>query len=845
MELLKGKIPALVTLATLALGIVGPFAWAQNASFAMSTSIRQHRWNVAGLQGPADIIIDHWGIPHIFAASERDAFFLQGYNAARDRLWQIDLWRKRGLGLLSKSLGPAYVEQDRAARLFLYRGDMNREWAAYAADSRAWFEAFVGGVNAYVAEVRAGMKPLPLEFTLTGSRPDDWRAEDVVRIRSHALVSNLTSEVARARVVCAGGLQADRLRRKIEPQGHKMVIPAGLNVCDLPPDALRDYFLATKPVDFEALSGKTARIPDSPQFQLASAMQAQSGEGSNNWTVAPSRTATGRPILANDPHRQLGVPSLRYVVGLNAPGLHIIGAGEPALPGISFGHNDDIAFGITIFAIDQEDLYVYELKKDDPDDYRYKSGWQKMNVVHETIEVKGGAPREVELRFTRHGPVLGVDAASRRAFALRTVWSEPGLSGYSGSLRLVKAKNWEDFKAASNAWGAPPLNLVYADTKGNIGWSAAGRAPVRKNWDGLMPVPGDGRYEWLGFHGGDVLPSSFNPAEGFFASANEMNLPPGYPNEKNRIAFEWTDRSRINRIKEILSVNAKVSLADSMAIQTDSVSTQSRRAVALLAPLSSQDAEVAKAIDLLRAWDHDERTSSVPAAIYEVWATKYLGKAAVQRATPEAARKMVGDGHLEAVISYLEHLDGEHPDGARPGGARPGGERPDGASAKEPIAARNLILLESLRSALGELKQRLGPVMETWAWGRLHHATFEPATAVLADPQLRAQMTVGPLETPGSASSPRAQNYRASDFSVTAGASVRMVMDVGAWDNSVVMNSPGQSGDPMSAHYRDLFPMWAEGAYVPLRFSRAAVEFDAEDIIHLEPPAAAPPAAPQ
>jgi penicillin amidase len=817
MKLPKRKILAS---ATLALGIMGPITWAQDAPSAMSTAIRQQRWNVDGLQDSADIIIDHWGIPHIFAASARDAFFLQGYNAARDRLWQIDLWRKRGSGLLSKSLGPAYVEQDRAARLFLYRGDMDREWASYAADSRAWVEAFVGGINAYVAEVRAGMKPLPAEFTLTRSAPDDWKAEDVVRIRSHALVSNITSEVARAHVVCAGGLQADRLRRKIEPQGHKMVIPAGLNACDVPADALKDYFLATKPVTFGALSAKEARIPDSPELQLASAMQWQSNEGSNNWIVAPSRTETGRPILANDPHRQLGVPSLRYLVGLNAPDLRIIGAGEPALPGVSFGHNDDIAFGITIFAIDQEDLYVYELKKGHPDDYRYGSGWQRMKVVHETIEVKGGAPRDVELRFTRHGPVLAADAATRRAFALRTVWSESGLAGYFGSMRLLKAKNWEDFKAASNAWGAPPLNLVYADTKGNIGWAAAGRAPVRKNWDGLMPVPGDGRYEWLGFHGKDVLPSSFNPAEGFFATANEMNLPAGYPNEQNRIAFEWTDRSRIDRIKEILSANTKVSLMDSMAIQTDSVSTQSRRAVALLAPLSSQDAEVAKALDLLKAWDHDERTSSVPAAIYEVWATKHLGKATVLRATPEAARKMVGDGHLEAVISYLE--------------------QPDGALGSEPIAARDLILLESLRSALAELKQRLGPVMETWAWGRLHHATFEPAVAVLADPELRAQMTVGPLETPGSASSPRAQSYRGSDFSVTGGASVRMVMDVGAWDNSVVMNSPGQSADPMSAHYRDLFTMWAESSYVPMRFSRAAVERDAEDIIHLEPAAAGP-----
>jgi penicillin G amidase len=787
---------------------------ALGAPAATSTAVQERNWNVAGLGAPADIVIDHWGIAHIFAANIHDAFFLQGYNAARDRLWQIDLWRKRGLGLLAKSFGPAYVDQDRAARLFLYRGDMEKEWAAYAPDSRQWVTAFVDGVNAYVAQVQSGARRLPIEFKLTDSRPDTWRAEDVLRIRSHALVSNVTSEVARARVVCAGGLKADELRRKIEPLGHKVTVPPGLNPCDVPADVLKDYLLATKQVDFGALTATAQPVDLSAERQLAAALDRQSMEGSNNWVVAPSRTVTGRPILANDPHRQLGSPSLRYIVALNAPGLNIIGAGEPALPGISFGHNDDIAFGITIFWIDQEDLYVYELNKGDLDSYRYQSGWTKMQVVRESIEVKGGAAREVELRFTRHGPVLAVDAAKHRAFALRTVWNEPGLAGYFGSSRLLMAKNWNDFKVAANAWGAPPLNIVYADVQGNVGWAASGRAPKRKNWDGLLPVPGDGRYEWAGFHGPEVLPSLLNPARGYFATANEMNLPVGFPNEQNKIAFEWTDRSRIDRINELLGAKTKMTLADSMAIQTDAVSPQSRRAVALLASLSSPDAALTQALKLLEAWDHEESTGSAAAAIYEVWATKHLGKTTVAKVAPEAAR-LIDNGQLQAVIEYLEH--------------------PDGALGADPAAARAAILLGSLKSALTELNQRLGSDMTTWTWGRLHRATFEPAVAVLADPELRAQMSVGPLQTPGSSSTPRAQAYRPSDFSVIAGASVRLVMDVGAWDNSVAMNTPGQSDDPMSAHYRDLFPMWAQGSYVPLRFSRAAVDGDAEDVIHLSP----------
>jgi penicillin G amidase len=782
-----------------------------------SSAIRHDRWPVAGLKARAEIIVDHWGVAHIFAANTADAFFLQGYNAARDRLWQIDLWRKRGLGLLAKSLGPAYVEQDRAARLFLYRGDMQAEWAAYAPESRLWVDSFVQGINAYVGDTRAGRRPLPVEFKLTDSRPDLWQPDDVLRIRSHALVSNVTSEVARARVACAAGLQADQLRRKIEPVGHRVTTPAGLNPCDIPADVLKDYILATKPVDFAAEPPSEKHAANSAERDLLAALHSQSSEGSNNWVVAPSRTSTGRALLANDPHRQLGVPSLRYVVALNAPGLNIIGAGEPALPGISFGHNDDIAFGLTIFAIDQEDLYVYELKPDDARSYRYKSGWQKMQAVNESIEVKGQSTRQVELLFTRHGPVLAQDPGKHRAFALRTVWNEPGLAGYFGSSRLLAAKNWSQFKEASNAWGAPPLNLVYADTLGNIGWAAAGRTPVRRNWDGLMPVPGDGRYEWQGFHGNDVLPSIYNPVEGFLATANEMNLPPGYPNERNRIGFEWTDRSRIDRINELLRANDKVSLADSMAIQTDSVSTQSRRVTALLGSLApgDGDTDTAKAVSLLRSWDHDETTASPAAAIYEVWATKYLGASTVAKVTPTTARKLFEQGQLEAIVGYLEH--------------------PDGRLGADPAAARDAILMESLNATLAELRSRLGSDINNWSWGRLHHATFEPAVGVLADPQLRAQMSVGPLQTPGSSSSPRAQSYRSTDFAVISGASVRMVLDVGAWDNSVFINTPGQSDDPLSPHYRDLFPLWAGGGYVPLRFSRPAVERDAETTIEVVP----------
>jgi penicillin amidase len=781
---------------------VGLLAGAAQAE--VSSAVRHEDRAVAGLAQPAEIIVDRWGIPHIYAKSARDAFFLQGYNAARDRLWQIDLWRKRGLGRLSASFGPAYVAQDRAARLFLYRGDMAAEWAAYDPGARESVEAFAAGVNAYVAEVRAGKRPLPVEFSITGSQPEAWNPEDILRIRSHALVSNVTSEVARARVVCAGGVEADALRRKLEP-AHKLVVPKGLDPCDVPAGVLDDYVRATDPVSFKPLAEKRAAAE--PPRQLAQVIDERAAEGSNNWTISGSRTATGRPILANDPHRPVGVPALRYIAHLEAPGLDIIGAGEPALPGVSFGHNETSAFGITIFYIDQEDLYVYETKGQA---YRYKGGWEPMKVLRETIEVKGEAPRQVELHFTRHGPVVFQDDAKARAFAVRTVWNEPGLSGYFGSSRMWRAKSWDDFQTARNRWGAPPLNLVYADTKGDIGWSAAGRTPVRPNWDGLMPAPGDGRYEWKGFVEDGGLPVSRNPAAGFFATANAMNIPaePAYPREARKLGFEWSDPTRSVRIHEVLGAQPKGTLADSMALQTDSMSAQSRRGIALLKGLGSPDPGVAQALGLLTAWDSNERTDSAAAAIYEVWANKHLGRAVVAAAAPEAARTLIGASTPDPILTWLENA---------------------------PAAARAPILLASLADAVTELTTALGPDIAAWRWGRLHHARFVPEAALLADGETAAQMTLGPLEIPGSASTPRAATYDMKTFDQTAGASVRFVLDVGAWDNSMAINTPGQSGDPLSAHYRDLFPLWAAGAYVPLRFSRAAVEADAEAVMTLTP----------
>ena len=757
-------------------------ATAQDAPPAAFTESR----TLPGLTAPGEIVIDRAGIPHIYAANARDGFFLQGYAVARDRLWQIDLWRKRGLGRLSASFGPAFMQQDRAARLLLYRGDMVAEWAAYPAAAKGWTEAFVAGINAFVADVDAGRQPLPIEFSATGTRPDRWQADDVVRIRSNALASNLVSEVARARALCGGDVKYEPLRRKLEPD-HRLNIPKGLDPCSIPEKVLDDFALGTGEVRFDGQKLVVASLD--PDVQ----------EGSNNWVIAPARSATGRPILANDPHRVHAVPNLRYLSHIDTPELKIAGSGEPALPGVSFGHNEDVAWALTIFAIDQQDLVV-------------NPRGTKFTQVRETISVKGEAPREVVLKFTADGPIIHEDPASGRSFALRATWSTPGASAYFNASWAWSARTWDDFLVARDHWGAPPLNLLFANRAGDIGWAPGGFVPVRARGDGLLPVPAGKAHRWTGLLDARLMPVKHNPADGWIATANEMNLPAGYPHLLG--LDSWADRSRITRISDVIASKPKFSLTDAMALQNDATSPMARRAVALLKGLVGRDANERGALALLSGWDGHEGPDSAAAALHEIWASRHLPVAAVKAIVPDDKRRNFGRTSIGNVLPVLEDgsLLGPDPQGTRAG-----------------------ILLDSLGTAFAEASRLLGPDPAAWRWGALHVADFKPALPIKG---MDAARRVGPLPIGGSGSTPMAMGSSggpASDFHVQSGASVRLVMDVGAWDNSVAINTPGQSGDPASPHYRDLFPRWASGDYVPFVWSRARVLQEAERIISVTP----------
>ena len=737
-----------------------------------NAAAQDHSYSVTGLEKSAEIIVDEWGVPHIFANTHYDAFFVQGFNAARDRLWQIDIWRRRGLGQLSEVFGAEYLEQDRATRLFLYRGDMYREWLAYGSDAKRIAEAFTSGVNAYIDLLDDNPELLPPEFDLLKYKPARWSPSDVVRIRGHGLWGNIGSEVQRANIVCATDFETASYWRELEPEWQTKV-PEGLDPCIVPVDVLDTYFLAKAPVVFR-----------NPSLALNQSIinSKDRGVGSNNWVVAPSRTATGRPILADDPHRGHAVPSLRYISHLVAPGLNVIGAGEPALPGISIGHNERIAFGLTIFPIDQEDLYVYEIKNGR---YRYGGEWASFTTITESVGVRGGPDAEVELKYTRHGPV--VYETGTNAFVVRAAWLEPGMAPYFGSVEYMRASNWREFLSALNRWGAPSENQVYADVDGNIGYKPAGLFPRRPNWDGLLPVPGDGAFEWDGFHDMDVLPVEYNPRRGFTGTANSMNLPDDYPIEKYSIGFEWSDSWRYDRLWEVLATQEKHSLADSKALQRD---YQSLMAVQVLQVIP--DDLSGPAIDMLQDWDGVLSADSSAGALFAIWFYRHLRPALELEVLPDAP-ELVSPLGSKGVLKLLAE------------------ER-----AHDVIAA-------SLVTAYAEAQTLLGDDQSRWEWGALHEIRFQHPLLHLADGELADQMRYPPYPRGGSGFTTNNTSFSASNLLVRAGASYRQVIDVGNWDAATMTNAPGQSGDPRSPFYDNLLKGWAEEGDFPLLFSREKI----------------------
>ena len=626
---------ALALLIVTATVIVGSFARAANPDWqqraAASLAVIRGTDKVPGLHHGVRVQRDRWGVAHIYARDQHDLFFAQGFVAAQDRLFQIELWKRAGQGRLAEILGPSAVQRDLNARRLRYRGDMAQEYRSYSPDTQQILEAFTAGINAYVADVqRPGHPGLPLEFQLAGFTPEPWKPEDCLnRLAAYAMMANASDELLHAQLVTLLGAREATELFHFDPD-TKLEPAPGIDFAGLSPALL------------ENIVSSDQRIP----------FPATTLQESNNWTVSGALTASGKPLLANDPHRVIAQPSLRYVVHLVAPGWNVIGAVEPALPGVAAGHNQHIAWGFTIFPIDQQDLYLETLSPADSKLYRTGHGWEAMREERETIRVRGAADVQAILHFTRHGPVVWEDG--RHALALRWVGAEPGTAGYLGALSLDRARNWQEFERAMPRWKVPPENIVYADRAGNVGEHSTGLAPLRTNFNGLLPVPGTGEYEWSGFVPNAQLPHSYNPAAGFIATANQKTIPDSYPYP---VGYEWAPPTRFERIREVLEgarhAGHKLTVPDMEALQLDVISLLARRLQVLLRQaLATEGGGAGKAAELILHWDGDLRADSSSAALYEVWTTR-LCTELTRRAVPDRMLGVLPTWSLYEVVLEL------------------------------------------------------------------------------------------------------------------------------------------------------------------------------------------------
>ena len=763
--------------------------------------------DLAGLDRPVEILVDRWGISHIYAETEHDLFFAQGWNAARDRLFQLELWRRQATGTVAEILGERELQRDIGTRLFKFRRDLEQELNHYHDRGSQIIRAYTDGINAYVAQTELDPSLLTVEFELLGITPGRW-TPDVVISRHQGLLGNIGEELSTGRLVARLGAETVKDLSSFGPGDPLLDLDPALDGAALSEDILGVYDAFRGSVRFRPEDiVQPDRRGDVEAFAMLEAAADQAAAvmaydvdqdiGSNNWIVDGTRSESGYPIMANDPHRAQGAPSLRYWVHLVGPGWDVIGGGEPSLPGVSIGHNEYGAWGLTVFATDAEDLYVYQTNPANPNEYRYRSEWEAMTVITEEIPVKGRNPHRTELKYTRHGPVVYEDRERNLAYAVRAGWMEIGGAPYLASLRMDQAKTWEEFRAACNYSNIPGENMIWAGRDGTIGWQSVGIAPVRRNWSGLVPVPGDGRYEWDGYLPIIAKPHVVNPAEGYFATANNDLIPRDYE-YMDAIGYSWSDPYRWLRIVEVLDGGTRFSIADMMRLQTDELSLPARQLVPFLDDITASG-RVEEARRMLLGWDFVLGKRSVEAAIYAQWESR-LRQAVRDALVPDGAGMNVS---LQKVIETIVV--------------------PPGRLGADPMRARDELLIAALAAAVGDLEERLGRDMSRWQYGQPenHHAYLRHPLGTAVDARTRASLEVGPMARGGYGST---VNQTGNGANQTSGASFRIIVDTSDWDRPVGMNTPGQSGDTRSPFYRNLFERWANDEFFPAFYSREKIE---------------------
>ena len=784
---------------------------------------------VPGLAAPVDIVRDVDGVPHIHASRDDDAWFALGFVHAQDRLWQMELNRRIAAGRVAEILGEGALETDRFIRTL----GVARNAAAIASrldePTRRALERYAAGVNANV-ERRRRLWPVsaPVEFVLTGSPvPEAWTPADSigwVTMMAWDLSGNWSTELMRLRL--SARLSKRQIDELLPPYPGKD--PAG------PPDAVRataDYVAWYRSLKDGAAA---SLVRDTTALLATAPMPFAEGKGSNNWVVSGARTASGKPLLANDPHLGLTAPSIWYLAQVTSPYVDVIGATLPGVPFVVIGRNRRVGWGLTNTGPDTQDLYLEELRDGASGvEARTPDGWSALEVRHETIRVKGRPDVPLTIRASRHGPLIS-DASRQATTAVNAVGARYALAFQWAALRpddttmqagfaLDRARDWTTFIEATRAFHAPQQNFVYADVDGTIGFTAPGRVPRRKpgnDFGGQIPAPGwDARYDWDGFVAFDDLPRVVDPAAGRVVTANQKVVADGDP---VFLTSEWAPPFRAQRIEQLIDETGRHDVASFARIQADTRSLAVVRLLPLLVATPVTAPAAKDALAKLSAWDGTMAAERTEPLVFAAW-MRELTRLVMRDELGDDLFADYWDQRSVFMINVLSDRDGQSrwcDDVTTP--------------AVETCAQMQA---RALDLALADLAKRIGPDRETWRWGQLHVASSDhrpfariPALATLFNLRTRVGGDTNTVNVGG-----YTIRNEAEPFVVRHGPSLREVLDFSDLERSRFIQATGQSGDRLSWFYGDFNDRWRDGATIPMRLDRAANEAGAIGTLRLSP----------
>ena len=762
-------------------------------------------FTVAGITESVDVVRDEWGTTHIYAENEYDLFFAQGFTVAQDRMWQMEIFRRSPSGRMAEIVGNQAVFIDTFNRNMRMRQTAELIWEQMDADSQAILQAYTDGINAYL---ETNKNSLPIEYKIFLLEPEPWTPIDSLawgNAISLQLSSNRRIELIRAQVVAAVGEEGMNMLFPSSAEDSPITVPAGVN-----------SYAGLEQIDLTPLA-QLDNLFGSPV----------SGIGSNGWVVDGSMTETGLPILANDIHIGLTMPSIWHAVGLHGGRFDVVGFTLPGVPGIITGHNADISWSITNLGSDSQDYYIERL--DDvfkPTQYLYEDEWLDLEHVQETIEVRGQKPVTVDFYISQHGPIMNFvleNPSISHPMALRWVQHE-GSTLFTSILQLNMASNWEEFQTALSGWDSPGQNIFYADREGNIGYQAVGKIPLRPNDNGRLPVPGwTSENEWQGYIPYEELPSTYNPPEGFLLSANHRVEPEGYP---YYLSDSYTPGYRAQQIENLLLEYAPLSVADMDLIQEDTYSPQAVLLVPYLDVVEANSPLEEEALTTLRDWDLHANIEGAGASVFEAWQMRLLANIITDELGDETSTWYISGHYIRHATQHMPMLVDMM--------AEPNHAWFDNSSTPE-VETRDEIVQQSFEEAVAWLTRLQGDDMSNWDWGRVHSVTFphQPFNQIAI---LKDIFNSNTYPMRGGNFSVYTNSYDWSNpFNVWIVSSARHITDMSDYSASVMLGSTGQNMNLLSPHREDVVKLWQEGTPFPMSFSEADVDAVQESTLTLQP----------